>query len=297
MRIRISHATTYDYERDARSILQMLRVTPRAHEGQQVIHWRLAADADVRLRWTEDAFGNIVHSLSIERPVQSLTVTVTGELVTNDTAGVVRGAVERLPAPVYLRSTRLTAPTPEIATFAEAADPGVEAGELARLHALMNAVCERVAFVVGVTEVSSTAAEVFTLGRGVCQDLSHVFLAAARSRGLPARYVSGHLMRGDGSEMQDAAHAWVEASVPDLGWVSFDPANGVSATEAYVRVAIGLDYLDAAPVRGARNGGGQERLSVRLKVAPSDGQGQSQSQSQSQTSGQSQSQSQNQSQS
>ncbi len=288
MRIRISHATTYDYDRATRSIQQVLRVTPRPHDGQQVVSWRLDADVDVRLRWTEDAFGNIVHRLTTEERVDRLTVTVSGEIVTVDAAGVVRGGVERLPEEVYLRPTDRTRADPALVAFARAADPGVDAGELARLHALMNAVAGAVAFEVGATDVGTSAADAFALGRGVCQDLAHVFIAGARALEIPARYVSGHLLRGDGEALQDAAHAWAEAYVPDLGWVGFDPANGVCPTDHYVRVAIGLDYLDAAPVRGARNGGGAERLSVRLSVTPSQSQSQSQgsqSQSQSQSQG------------
>src|SRR3546814_20969809 len=77
---------------------------------------------------------------------------------------------------------------------------------------------------------------------GVCQDLAHVFIAAARSQGMATRYISGHLLRQDGAELQEAAHAWAEAHVPGLGWVEFDPANGICADEHYVRVAAGLDY-------------------------------------------------------
>lgn len=279
MRIRISHTTSYQYEREVRSILQVLRVTPRPHEGQQVVNWRLDADADVRLRWTEDAFGNIVHSLSTERPVSALAVTVSGEIATTDTAGVVRGAIERLPEEVYLRSTPRTAASPDLAAFARAADSGADAGDLARLHALLTAVRGAVGFEINATDVGTSASEAFALGRGVCQDLAHVFIAAARTIGLPARYVSGHLLRDDGVELQDAAHAWAEAAVPGLGWVGFDPANGICPTDAYVRVAVGLDYLDAAPVRGARKGGGVEQLGVLVTVTQAPpGQYQSQSQ-------------------
>jgi transglutaminase-like putative cysteine protease len=84
--------------------------------------------------------------------------------------------------------------------------------------------------------------------------------------GLPARYVSGHLRRAESSEQQ-AAHAWAEAFVPELGWTGFDPANGVCPGPSYLRVAVGLDYQDAAPVRGARRGGGQETLSVAVKAS------------------------------
>jgi transglutaminase-like putative cysteine protease len=85
---------------------------------------------------------------------------------------------------------------------------------------------------------------------------------------VPARYVSGYLRRGEGTDQTTASHAWAEALVHDLGWVSFDCANGLSATEAYVRVAIGLDYADAGPVRGVRTGGGVEELDVTVKVSP-----------------------------
>jgi transglutaminase-like putative cysteine protease len=95
------------------------------------------------------------------------------------------------------------------------------------------------------------------------------YIAAARHLGEPARYVSGYFVRADGAVTQEAGHAWAEALIPDLGWVGFDPANCICPTDAHVRVAIGLDYLGAAPVRGSRYGGGGERLDVTLKVAAS----------------------------
>jgi transglutaminase-like putative cysteine protease len=125
---------------------------------------------------------------------------------------------------------------------------------MGRLH-------DKMAFDTTATNVATPAAEAFTHKRGVCQDYAHIFVAAARILGIPARYVSGHLARPE-AEGQDAAHAWAEAFAPDLGWVAFDAANGVCADQSYLRVAVGLDYLDAAPMRGARRGGGEERLSV-----------------------------------
>ncbi|WP_283843633.1 transglutaminase-like domain-containing protein [Brevundimonas albigilva] len=85
---------------------------------------------------------------------------------------------------------------------------------------------------------------------------------------MPARYVSGHLNRTDGQHDQDAAHAWAEAWIDDLGWVGFDPANGICPTDHYVRVAIGLDALGATPIRGTSYGGGVESLTVALHVRP-----------------------------
>ena len=84
--------------------------------------------------------------------------------------------------------------------------------------------------------------------------------------GVPARYVGGYFHRADGVTQQEAGHAWAEAHVPSVGWIAFDPANGICATDSHVRVAVGLDYLGAAPVRGTRYGGGAERLAVAVHV-------------------------------
>ena len=265
MRITIDYSTTYRYERPARSLLQLLRVTPHPHEGQQILRWRVDADADVRLRWSEDSFGNIVHALQIEAPTDHLMISIHGQVATEDMAGMVRGGVERLPATVYLRSTRRTEPDERIRQLAHDLDPGGEDGDLARLHALLEGVADAVAFDTEATDVGATAAEALALGKGVCQDSAHVFVSAARVLGFPARYVSGHLLRY-GHINQQAAHAWGEAHVAGLGWVGFDPVNRQCPTDAYVRVAIGLDYQDAAPVRGTRSGGGAERMSVQLQV-------------------------------
>lgn len=266
MRIRIDHSTTYSYDRAARFIIQTLRLTPRTTEGQTVRDWRIETDVDARLRQSEDAFGNIVHALYTETPTNSLTVRVTGEVTTVDTAGVVRAGREQLSPIVYLRETPLTKPDKLIAVFASEfkAHPPLE-----RMHRLTSAIHSSVAFEIGVTTPTHTAAEVLALGRGVCQDHAHVFVSAARSMGVPARYVSGHFLRSDRND-QDAAHAWAEAWIEDFGWVGFDPANGVCPTDRYVRVAVGLDYLGAAPVRGTSYGGGGERLAVKLNVRDAD---------------------------
>ena len=248
MRIQIDHATTYAYDRAARFIIQTLRLTPRSSEAQQVRHWRVETDVDARLRRSEDAFGNIVHTLYTEQPCQSLTVRVSGEVVTSDTAGVTPPGQETLSPLVFLRDTALTRRDQLISVFASefSAHPPLE-----RMHRLMAGIHGSVGFEVGVTTPTHSAAEVLALGRGVCQDHAHVFIACARHMGVPA-------------------HAWAEAWIEDLGWVGFDPANGVCPTDRYVRVATGLDYLGAAPVRGTAYGGGGERLAVRLSVRDAD---------------------------
>jgi transglutaminase-like putative cysteine protease len=264
MRIRIDYETRYAYARAARFIVQSLRVTPRSTEAQQVQDWRIETDVDARLRQSEDAFGNIVHTLYTERPTDHLTIRVTGEVATTDTGGVLSGPPERLSPLAYLRDTPLTHADAGLRAFAD--EVGRDGGRLAQLHRLTSAIHQRVAFMVGATTVDHTAADAFAQGEGVCQDHAQIFIACARRMGVPARYVSGHLHRSDGLIDQDAAHAWAEAWVEDLGWVGFDPANGVSPTEDYVRVACGLDALGASPIRGATYGGGRETMTVALRV-------------------------------
>ena len=266
MRIRISHATTYRYDTPPNSVTQMLHLTPRNHEGQYVVYWRVDLSEDCLLRQHEDAFGNITHSFTAEGPFNELSVAVEGEVDTHDTQSVVRGAVERFPPSLFLRETALTEPDAAIVDFADSARTGAGTDPLPLLHGLMTALNREITFDTDPTHSATTAAEAFALRRGVCQDLTHIFIAAARSLGIPARYIGGHFHRADGVIEQDAGHAWVEAYVENLGWVGFDPTNGIGTTEAHVRVAVGLDYLGAAPVRGTRFGGSGETLKVAVHV-------------------------------
>jgi len=258
MRIRIRHATSYTYDTPAYGVIQALRVSTSDHEGQLVLNWRVDVDVDGFLREGRDAFGNTLHIFYAEGAVNRLTVRVTGEVEVRETAGVVRGAPEPFPPGVFLRRTPLTDADAALADWAASLPTG---DPLTRLHHLMEALGGRMTFHPGATQVDTSAAEAFAQGHGVCQDYAHIFIAAARRMGLPARYVSGHLCRPDGGE-QDAAHAWAEAYIPELGWTGFDPVNAVCPDQTYLRVATGLDYLDAAPLRGARRGGGEEHLTV-----------------------------------
>ena len=266
MRIRIHHETAYSYDRPAQSVLQILRLTPRDHDGQYVRRWRIDLDHGGALRAREDAFGNIIHVLSADGSFSQFSLTVDGEVETHDTAGIVRNAVERFPPALYLRQTPLTQPDAAIVDFARSAADGAKSSQLDRLHRVLTELHGRMTFDTEATNSMTPATAAFALGRGVCQDLSHVFIAAARILGIPCRYVGGHLLRSDDATVQEAGHAWAEAYIDDLGWVGFDPANGLSPTDAYVRIAVGLDYLGAAPIRGAQVGGSDERMAVAVNV-------------------------------
>jgi transglutaminase-like putative cysteine protease len=272
MRIRISHESIYRYDAPVTGVIQTLRLTPRNHDGQYVVFWRIDISEDCRLDSHEDAFGNITHTFTAEGAFTELGVTVDGEVETQDTHGIVRGAIERFPPSLFLRETALTRPDSAILAFAREARAAAGEDALTLLHLATERLHQEIVFDTDPTHTATTAAEAFALRRGVCQDLSHVFIAAARSLGIPARYVGGYFHRADGVVRQEAGHAWAEAFVPDIGWVGFDPANGISPTDAHVRVAIGLDYLGASPVRGARKGGGAEALSVTIHVDQAAGQ-------------------------
>jgi transglutaminase-like putative cysteine protease len=274
MRLRISHQTSYRYQAPAASVIQMLRLTPRNHDGQYVARWRVDVSIDCRLDQHEDAFGNISHAFTADGPFGELTVLAQGEVETRDTEGAVRGAVERFPPALFLRETPLTAADAGIAEFAAAARAGGGDDVLAVLHRLLGELHTRMACARDLAPpMAQPAAEAFARRAGHPRDLAHVFIAAARSLGIPARYVSGYVC-ADEAAAQDAA-AWAEAHVGGLGWVAFDPANGVCATDAHVRLAMGLDCLNAAPLRGTRYGGAGEAQSVTLAIAQAAGQQQS----------------------
>jgi transglutaminase-like putative cysteine protease len=266
MRIQISHETVYRYEQPARGVIQTLRLTPRNHEGQYVENWRIDVSENCELQQHEDAFGNITHVFSADGPFSEIRVSVDGEVDTQDTHGVVRGAIERFPPSLFLRETELTRLDPAIADFARAARQAAGGDTLTVLHSVLDRLHQDMTYDTNPTQTTTSAADAFALRRGVCQDLTHIFIAAARSLAIPARYIGGYFHRADGVTEQEAGHAWAEAFVPDLGWVGFDAANGICTTDAHVRVAVGLDYLGAAPVRGSRTGGGAEALGVSVRV-------------------------------
>jgi transglutaminase-like putative cysteine protease len=279
MRLRISHSTTYRYEPAATGVTQILRMTPGSHDGQYVAEWQIDVSTDSRLHMRQDAFGNVTHVLT-EGAIADLTITVEGLIETHDTGGVLRGSDERFPQSLFLRPTALTGVNPAMEAFSRELRSESEKDVLGFLHALMLQINDHMTFDEDPTNSGTSAVEAFGLKRGVCQDYAHIFIACARSVGIPSRFISGHFLRSDGLINQQAGHAWAEAFVPDLGWVAFDPANAICTTDAHARVAIGLDYLGAAPVRGTRYGGGSETLTVAVKVDQAGGrQGQSQSQS------------------
>jgi transglutaminase-like putative cysteine protease len=278
MQLNVHYSTSYRYAPAARSVTQLLRVTPVSFAGQTVLDWRIDVNCDAQLREGRDGYGNVTHMLYIGKPIEELVVAVAGRVLTEDRHGTVQGLPHDLPPQVFLRETPLSAPGPAIAALADKV-AAEKSGALDRLHRLAARLHADMRFDTEATVVETKAEQAATEGHGVCQDFTHIFIAAARILGIPARYVSGHLYRRDGQHAQEAGHAWAEGWVEHLGWVAFDPVNGISADDAYLRVACGLDYRDAAPVAGVHAGGGGEEMAVEVRVGDAARQSQSQSQS------------------
>ncbi|BCG88141.1 MULTISPECIES: transglutaminase family protein [Mesorhizobium] len=261
MRLKITHRTEYRYDAPVQYLLQRLRLLPVSGQTQTVLSWALKVEgAREEVRFT-DHYGNDTRLLSVEGDHDFITVEASGEVVTRDTSGVSGPHHGFAPLWLFAQETPLTTIGGGIRDLAEAVGAGTD---IERLHRLMAMIGERVAYTPGTTNATTPAEEALALKTGVCQDHSHIFAATARAMGFPSRYISGYLMM-DAVE-QAASHAWAEAHVPGLGWVAFDPANGISPDERYVKVATGRDYRDASPVSGIRLGQAEEQLAVTVTV-------------------------------
>jgi len=262
MRLKISHSTEYHYDAPLTYALQRLRLFPKSGPIQTVLEWALSIEgAREEVRY-DDSFGNDTRLLSIEGAPHRIEITASGVVDTIDTSGVFGAHRGLAPLWLFRQPTDLSEAGPGVAALLETVGEG---SGIDRLHELMRLVRERVAYTIGATSAVTTAEEALAKGQGVCQDHAHIFIAAARRLGFPARYVSGYL-RLDAADEQTASHAWAEAHVEGLGWVGFDSSNGISPDERYVRVACGRDYRDAMPVMGIRLGHAEEQLAVRITV-------------------------------
>jgi len=265
MRLKIDHRTTYRFSVPQGRVTQLLRLTPSSTDGQAIASWGIHVDCDARMRQGRDGFGNRTTMLYIDGPVDGIEIEVSGEVLTSSTNGVLQGSFEPLPPAVFLRSTPLTRGSDALVAFAaDAVAPLADPVE--RMHALNLALNRRFSLDRGRPVAGRSAAEAFELKAATLRDFAQMFLAGARALGVPARYVSGYSSACFIGDTPPAPHGWAEVHIDGLGWVGFDSCTGLSADEAYVRVAVALDSAGAAPVAGSRLGDGQEELDVDLHV-------------------------------
>jgi transglutaminase-like putative cysteine protease len=266
MRLAIRHHTLYRYATPFNHAVQSLRLTPPSGKSQSVLEWRIDIPGIDQAVHYNDALGNHVTLVTPPGPTNALSIRAEGVIETFDTAGVIGFTQEAAPVGVFLRATHATEASTAIQKMALACR---EATVLQSLHHLLGAIHETVAYEVASTHVLTTASDAFEAKRGVCQDHTHIFIAAARTLGIPARYVTGYLFLDEDMERANAAdahHAWAEAYVQELGWIGFDAANGMCPTERYARLAVGFDAASAAPVKGTLRGASDEALAVEVVV-------------------------------
>ncbi|QPM90402.1 transglutaminase family protein [Pseudooceanicola algae] len=265
MRLAITHTTTYSYDRPVDYALLQLRLTPRTAAGQEVLSWQSNVSGATRQVLYDDHFRNVTEMVEMDEGATSVTIQSQGEVEVQNLNGVIGAGTGLAPLWLFKSQTFATTPGAMIRKLAGSVKEACAANQLSGMHALCGAVSEAVAYKSGTTTVTTTAEEAAKAGEGVCQDQAHVMIAAARILGVPARYVSGYLLI-DGQMDQGATHGWCEVWLDALGWVGFDVANQVCPDDRYVRVALGRDYGEAAPVHGLRQGDAEEELYVSVQV-------------------------------
>jgi len=259
----ISHTTEYTYDAPVDYALQKVRLRPLSSAMQTVGDWKIEVTGGKIEASYVDHYDNHVDLVSITAGADLLRIKASGPVSTLNATGVLGTVYGRAPLWHFLQPTAHTTAGEAIKSLPLVSDDPKE--QIDGLHKLSAAILDALPYKTGATSVDTPAEEAMHASNGVCQDHAQIFVTAARLSGLPARYVSGYLMINE-QIAQEATHAWAEVCLPELGWVGFDVSNGVSPDEKYVRIAVGRDARDAAPIEGLRIGSADETLMVSLQV-------------------------------
>lgn len=269
MRLLINHQTNYFYGELAQRSVQYIRMTPMPLAHQTIHRWQVMLPKVGALQ--KDGFGNEWVTLCRNEAHNNLQMQARGEVEINPATEFIPDDPS-VPYRLFTIATPLTTCGEAMRAFTQEHlqgffDADSESNSVAdkrqMLQNLAQALLQKMPYTKGVTHVGTTASEAFELGAGVCQDHSHVFIACLRDLNIPARYVSGYIY--EASDAMMASHAWAEVWLHG-NWYTFDVSNQHFTPNCHVYVAIGRDYLDAAPVRGVRLGGGYENLFSQVMV-------------------------------
>jgi transglutaminase-like putative cysteine protease len=276
----VNHVTTFRYAGLVCDSVNEVRLRPLTDDLQVCLDFQLVTDPPSDAKSYRDAFGNIVHTFDVIEPHTELTVTARSRVTTHQPR--VPDDLAALPDVYaslaledagdlidFLQSTPRADFHPAVADFGASvrdAQPTPLLGVL--VWKLAHALHERLEYLPGTTDVGTIASEALAACRGVCQDYTHVMLAALRMLGIPARYTSGYFHSGGAREVEaQASHAWVEAWFPSRGFVGVDPTNDRLVDDRYIRVAYGRDYADVAPIKGSYRGAEESTLEVNVFVS------------------------------
>ena len=293
MRVALSHLTRLEYSAEVTEGVMDVRLGPLSDEHQRWLRFDLRAAPNAAVHRYTDGFLNAAHLVSLRRPHRYVEVVSRGEVETllEDPFALPSAP----PAPLSpaeraetLLPSPLVAPDPRLQELAAPFRPASPERTFEAVQRLMDLVNREFAYEQQVTQVSSTVGEVIDDRRGVCQDFAHVLIGLCRAIDVPARYVSGYIVSAEQQQAQrlgdmqqsqsqsagyrgsGASHAWAEAFTPTHGWRGFDPTNNLVASTHHVKMAIGRDYRDVSPTRGAYRGNADEHLTVVVSVHPAD---------------------------
>jgi transglutaminase-like putative cysteine protease len=283
----IRHKTTFSYEELVSVSHHVLHLAPRRHPRQTCLESVTTVDPKPAVDTVrEDYFGNPVQHLTVQKPHRTLVVDAHARVevrAAEQSPRLERGAAwesvrDRLASSDALDAYELTFESPYAVGSDAVRDYALESfvpGRpiLAAATDLTGRIFREFQYRGGVSDVSTPVSEVFAMRQGVCQDFAHLMIAAVRSLGLAARYVSGYLLTRppEGKEKlvgSDASHAWVSLFAGDLGWVDFDPTNNAIPGVEHITFAWGRDYGDVSPINGFIVGGGAHKVSVAVDVGP-----------------------------
>lgn len=295
IRYRLSHVTTFSYDRPVRDSSNELRLQPRQDESQSCLSFRIETTPWSRPEAHIDYFDNWVHRFRVVPEHTQLRVETEALVAVHPQLAWMarpmplaeldqrRGEIFR-EQPDWLRATEYCPLLPGLQPLeaeSERRSDGTVRGFAEAASALVH---ERFRYVPGATHVDSSVGDFLSQGAGVCQDFAHLLLALLRRRGVPARYVSGYLVSDSGAQGMpvsgEASHAWVQAFIPETGWIGLDPTVGHFAEMRHIVVARGRDYGDVPPVRGVYQGSAGQRMWVEVLVRAEDGPQQAQQQQQ-----------------
>jgi transglutaminase-like putative cysteine protease len=276
-KLAVLHRTTFHYAAPVTHSLNTLHLEPRTFPYQKTLSSLIRVLPATRLRRFTDLFQNHAHHFDLPEPhtrleiesrlrVHNLPLAIPQASLTAGRAELTEAAVHERIWP-YLQESSRVRQSPEI--WRQAVD--VTCGAVAvfeQAGALMDWIHREFRYEPGATGVKAHLDESFALKRGVCQDFTHVMVGMCRALGVPARYASGYLYNGPRDSLvgAQASHAWCEVYLPGAGWIGFDPTNNTLADERYVKVAVGRDYDDVAPVVGRYCGTAHCRLEVCVEV-------------------------------
>jgi transglutaminase-like putative cysteine protease len=277
-RLSVLHRTTFHYGAPVTESLNTLRLEPRTFPYQKTISALIRVLPATRLRRFADLFQNLTHhfelpqahtSLEIESRIRvhnlPLAITVAARSATGTEDAGDPAVRERIWP--FLQDSNRVSQLPEVWRQAVDVTYGLTA-VFDKASAVMDWIHREFRYEPGATGVKAHLAESFALRRGVCQDFTHVMIGMCRAVGMPARYASGYLYNGPKDSLvgAQASHAWCEIYLPTAGWLGFDPTNNTLADERYVKIAVGRDYDDVAPVVGGYRGTAHCRMEVRVEV-------------------------------